>query len=334
MAEPAAAAPLRRARGRDPLGLRRVMADRLLPLLVGAMMLLAALGLAGAQGAAAIAARWQEGAAAAVTLQLPAGTPAARVEAALAALRAMPEVATARAMDPARLAALLHPWLGEAAPAVPLPVVIELRLSELPDAPGPLAARLAAAVPGAAVEAHGVWVARLVALARSLQAVAFATLLLVAGLAAAVVTVAVRAGIAARRDAIAVLHDLGATDGDIAGRFAGRTAWLTGLGGLAGTLVALPVLALLATLAAPLLGGQRRARRVAGRAGRAALAGAGRAAAACRGAGVAVRPGHGAALAASPAVSVTRGTCGAAGAAGGRCAVGGRLAIPVPARLG
>jgi cell division transport system permease protein len=139
---------------------------------------------------------------------------------------------------------------------MPLPLVVELRLHGLPAAPAVLAARLAEAVPGAAVEAHGVWVARLVTLARSLQAVAFATLLLVAGLAAAVVAVAVRSGIAARRDAIAVLHDLGATDADIASRFAARAAWLTGLGAVAGTALAVPVLALLAELAAPLLGGQ------------------------------------------------------------------------------
>ena len=83
-------------------------------------------------------------------------------------------------------------------------------------------------MPGAAVESHGVWVARLLALARSLEAVALAALLLVAGIAAAVVAVAVRAGIAARRAAIAILHALGASDGDIAGRFAQRVALLVG----------------------------------------------------------------------------------------------------------
>jgi cell division transport system permease protein len=86
--------------------------------------------------------------------------------------------------------------------------------------------------------------------------VAMAALLLVAGIAAAVVAVAVRAGIAARRQAIAILHELGATDSDIAGRFARRVALLAGAGALAGTAVAVPVLAALAGLAAPLLGGQ------------------------------------------------------------------------------
>jgi cell division transport system permease protein len=105
------------------------------------------------------------------------------------------------------------------------------------------------------VEAHGVWLARLAALARSLQGVALAALLLVAGIAAAVVAVAVRAGIAARRQAIAILHELGATDSDIAGRFARRVALLAGAGALVGTAAAVPVLAALAGLAAPLVGG-------------------------------------------------------------------------------
>lgn len=255
MAEAAAPLRARRRRGRDPLGLRRALSDRLLPALVAAMVLLGALALAGAEGASAIAARWQAGAAAAMTVQLPAGTPPARTAAALAALAALPEVAEARAMDQARLRALLRPWLGEV-PTLPLPVVIEVSLARLPASPEALAARMAAAVPEGQVEAHGVWVARLVALARSLQAVALAALLLVAGLAAAVVAVAVRAGIAARREAIGILHDLGATDAEIAGRFAARAALLVGMGALAGTAASVPVLAAFAELAAPLLGGR------------------------------------------------------------------------------
>ncbi len=246
---------LRRSRGRDPLGLRRARSVRLLPALVAAMALLAALALAGSRGAAELTARWEGGAAAAMTVQLPANAGAARLERALAALEAMPEVARAQPMDQARMAALLRPWLGEA-PAMALPVVIELQLAGLPAAPEALARRIAAAVPGASVESHGVWVARLVALARSLQAVALAALALVAGIAAAVVAVAVRAGIAARREAIAILHDLGATDADIAGRFAQRAAWLVAAGAAGGTLLAVPVLAGFADLAAPLLGGQ------------------------------------------------------------------------------
>jgi len=246
---------LRRSRGRDPLGLRRALADRLLPCLVAAMALLGAVALGGAEGAAELARRWQGGAGSAVLVQLPPETPAARRDAALAALRAMPEVADASAIDRERMAALLRPWLGDSPPAgLPLPVVIEVRLASLPASPSGFAARAAAAVPGGSVEAHGVWLARLATLARSLQGMAVAALLLVAAIAAAVVAVAVRAGIAARRQAIAVLHELGATDSDIAGRFARRAALLAGAGALAGTAAAIPALAALAGLAAPLLG--------------------------------------------------------------------------------
>lgn len=243
----------RRSRySRDPLGLRRALAGPLLPGLVAAMALLAALAVAGAQGAAALADRWQRGAAAAVTVQLP-GADAAQAERALAALRAMPEVAEARAMDQARLEELLRPWLGGGA-ALPLPSVIEIRLRDARADPVLVGDRLAETVPGALVEAHGLWVGRLAALARSLQALSWVVLALVAGVAAAVVAVATRAGLAARRDAVEVLHGLGARDADIAGRFARRLGLMAALGALVGTAAAVPALALLADLAAPWIG--------------------------------------------------------------------------------
>ncbi len=245
----------RRSRySRDPLGLRRALSGPLLPGLVAAMALLASLALAGAGGAAALAERWQRGAAAAVTVQVPEAD-AARMDRALAALRAMPEVAEARAMAPERLAALLRPWLG-GDPAIAVPGVIELRLASPRADPVLIGDRLAAVVPGALVEAHGLWVARLAALARSLQGLALAVVLLVALVAAAVVAVATRAGLAARRDAIEVLHGLGARDGDIAGRFARRVGLLAAAGAAIGTAFAVPALALLSDLAAPWLGAE------------------------------------------------------------------------------
>jgi cell division transport system permease protein len=239
----------RRRYSRDPLGLRRALSGWLLPGLVAAMALLAALAVAGAQGAAALAERWQRGAAAAVTVQVPGNEPA-RIERALAALRAMPEVAEAQAMDAARLQDLLRPWLG-GGNALPLPGVIELRLRDSRTDPVLVGDRLAAAVPGAVVEAHGLWVQRLAALARSLQALSLVVLALVAAVAAAVVAVATRAGLAARRDAVEVLHGLGARDADIAGRFARRLGLLAAGGALVGTAAAVPALSVLAELAAP-----------------------------------------------------------------------------------
>lgn len=242
-----------RRRTRDPLGLRRALSGRLLPGLVAAMSLLAALALAGAHGASILAHRWQSGAAAAVTVQVPHPTPARMTEA-LELLRAAPEVESATAVDPARVAALLRPWLGEA-PTLALPGVIELHLHAGGAEPTTLATRLRSAVEGAELEAHGVWVARLAALARSVQGLALTALLLVAGVATAVVSVATRAGLSARREAISILHDLGATRGAIAGRFAMRVGALVALGAAGGAALSVPALLALARLAAPFTGG-------------------------------------------------------------------------------
>lgn len=245
--------PRRSRYARDPLGLKRALSDRLLPGLVAAMALLAALALAGSRGAAALKDRWQHGAAAAVTVQLP-PEQSGHMDQALALLRAMPEVASAEAVNPERMRELLRPWLGEV-PALPLPAVLELRLVNLAIDPAPIARRLSEAVPGAELESHGIWVARLAALARSVQGVALSVLALVIGVAVAVVAVATRAGLASRRQAIEILHDLGATQGDIAGRFARRIGLLAAGGALAGAALAVPTLAALASLAAPLSGG-------------------------------------------------------------------------------
>ncbi len=252
--------------GFDELGLKRALADRMLPSLVAAMAFLAALALAGWVGAAALARHWEQGAGASLTVQVPQpADPAAagggsRQDAVLALLRAAPGVAQARALSAAELDALLRPWLG-AGPgrhALALPGVIAVRLAEPPPDPPALAAlhaHLAKAAPGTLMEQQGVWIDRLLALVRSLQASAGAALLVVVAVAAAVIAVATRAGLAARREAIEIVHGLGATDGYIAGRFAARATLLAAAGGVAGGLAALPVLLALAHLAAPLARG-------------------------------------------------------------------------------
>ena len=264
-------APLRPP-GADDLGLRRALSDRLLPMLVGAMAFLAALALAGVVAAAALAQHWQQGAGATLTVQVPdpgtghsgtgpsgtgpsgTGPPGAgRLDRVLAALRATPGVADAHPLDDAELDTLLRPWLGprEARIALPLPAVIAVRLDNpLLDVPS-LAARLQAIAPGTLAEPHDVWMRRLGILARSLQACAALAMAVVAFVAVAVVTVATRAGLAARRDAIEIVHGLGATDGFIAGRFARRATWLATMGALGGAVLALPVLMGLTGLAAP-----------------------------------------------------------------------------------
>lgn len=249
--------------GFDELGLRRAIADRMLPFLVAAMALLAALALAGWVGAASLARHWQQGAGSALTVQVPQpGQPAAqgsgtRLDRVLALLVGTPGVASAHALTDEELGELLRPWLGSGAErlALPLPAVIAVRLSD-PSLPlDSLSRRLEQAAPGTLVESHGVWIRRLSVLARSLQACAGLALVLVAAVAAAVIAVATRAGLSARREAIDIVHGLGATDGYIAGRFAGRATLLAATGGVIGAVIALPMLLMLGQLAAPFGGG-------------------------------------------------------------------------------
>ncbi len=251
--------PLRPARF-DDLGLRRALSDRLLPALVAAMTFLAALTLAGVVAAASVAEHWQAGAAAVLTVQVPQpglATPdGTRLDRVAALLRGSPGIAAVRVLSNAELAELLRPWLGTAAQvsALPLPAVLEVRLAAGEAEPdGNLQARLTEVAPGTFLESHGVWLQRLTILARSLQAIAAAALLLVAGVGAAVVAVATRAGLAARRDAIEIVHGLGATDAFISGRFANRATLLAAAGACLGAAAAFPVLLGLASLAAPFL---------------------------------------------------------------------------------
>ncbi len=92
------------------------------------------------------------------------------------------------------------------------------------------------------------------ALTGSIQASAVTVLLIVAAVAAAVIAVATRAGLAQRREAIEIIHGLGALDSDIAGSFALRATQLAAAGAAIGAVIALPVLFWLAQLAAPFAG--------------------------------------------------------------------------------
>jgi cell division transport system permease protein len=251
-----------RPSGFDELGLRRALSDRMLPFLVAAMAFLAALAMAGWFGTAALARHWQQGAGTSLTVQVPqASDPAAhggqtRLAAVLALLTGTPGVASAHALSDQELADLLKPWLGQGAErlAIPIPAVIAVRLTDTESDLAPLSQRLDDAAPGTLVEDHDRWIGRLAVLARSLQACAGLALLLVAGVAASVIAVATRAGLSTRREAIEIVHGLGATDAYIAGRFAARATLLAAAGAAGGALVALPVLLTLARMAAPFVG--------------------------------------------------------------------------------
>ncbi|HEY1858391.1 cell division protein FtsX [Acidocella sp.] len=246
---------------KDHLGLSTGLTDWLLPVLVAAMSFLAALALAGTLASAVLAAQWRSDTASALTVQVtePQAPDAAgaqsRATAVLAALSSAPGIAGAAIMSADQLNQLLAPWLGAdvAQLALPVPAVITATWqgAENTDA---LAASLQKIAPGTLVSTGSAWAARVVSLTSSLQDSAAAVLVIVALVAAAVVAVATRAGLAQRREAIEIVHGLGALDADIAASFAARATLLTVVGALIGGVLALPVLVWLASLAAPFSG--------------------------------------------------------------------------------
>ena len=249
--------------GFDDLGPRRALSDRALPLLLAVRAFLAALALAGWFASAALGRHWQEGAGAALTVQVPrAGDPASqgdgtRLAAVLALLAATPDVASAHALSDRELAGLLELWLGNGTErlATALPAVIAVRLATAKvtatDSQEALLRKLSATAPGTLLQDHGLWARRLSVLARGLQTCAGGAVLLIGVVAAMMMALVIRAGLSARSQAIEILHGLGAADGYIAGRFSGRATRLAAAGAGLGTLAALPVLLALAQLTAP-----------------------------------------------------------------------------------
>jgi cell division transport system permease protein len=173
-------------------------------------------------------------------------------------------VSAVHVLSAAELDALLKPWLGAdvSALALPVPAVVTASWAG-PGAPDALSAALAAAAPGTQVSTGARWAAQVAALTASIQASAVAVLLIVALVAAAVVAVATRAGLGQGRDAIEIIHGLGALDADIADRLAQRATIFAAAGAAVGALLSLPVLLWLNMLAAP-FGGIVTASRVPG----------------------------------------------------------------------
>jgi cell division transport system permease protein len=196
-----------------------------LDLVIGVMTFLAALALGGVLIANRSAETWQAGLAGRLTVQiLPQGDAPAQTEvnAAVEVLRGTPGVVYAAPLSDAANLALVEPWLGRDAviASLPFPRLIDVQLA--PGATPDVAAldkRLKAAAPHAVLDDHGRWVERLKRTANSVVLSALAILLLIAVGTAATVAFATRAGLAAHREIVQLLHLMGAQDGFIARAF-------------------------------------------------------------------------------------------------------------------
>lgn len=200
-----------------------------LDLVIGVMAFLAALALGGVMIAQRSAESWQAGLLGRVTVQIlpeagasPDAGDRREAEAALTVLRGTQGIASARILSDSENLALVEPWLGQGAAIadLPFPVLIDVRLAPgaVPDMDA-LAGALKKTAPHAVIDDHSRWATRLARTAGTVVWSALAILMLIAVATAATVAFATRAGLAANREIVQLLHLMGAQDATIARAF-------------------------------------------------------------------------------------------------------------------
>lgn len=244
---------------RSDLPLDRDEHSRFLPWLIAFMVFLSILAVAGMLALNAMASRWDAGVRGTFTVQVvptdDAAADEARLTDVLTVLATAPEVARYDALDESRLMRLLEPWVGADVERgdLPLPRLIDVELKQATDLTATdLGDRLSERVRGVAIDDHRVWLDRLVRMIETFEALALVVLVFIVMATIGTVVFTTRAGLAIHREAIEVLHLIGAHDGYIARQFAQRALGLGIQGGLLGLGLALPTLWMLAHLAASL----------------------------------------------------------------------------------
>jgi cell division transport system permease protein len=226
----------------------------ILPWVIAVMVYLSALAIAGGFGLRSAASGWTSDLTRRATIQISAAEPAIQdrqAAAILEKLKAEPSVESARQLTRAELGALLDPWLGEGSvnAELPVPAIIDVAFKD--DSPDMLAltAKIKATSPDAIVDTHQQWLGQLSLLTQSINWTANLIVLLVALATVALVAFGTRAGLAAHKPTIEILHLMGAEDDMIANEFQKRFLIQGFLGGVGGLILALITIFLLGWLA-------------------------------------------------------------------------------------
>ena len=246
---------------RTDLPLDRDDLSRLLRWLNAFMVFQAVLAMTAVLVLNATAGRWDHGVRGTLTVQI------ARVDAdddntkrlqqTLNVLAVTPEIDRYEVIDDAQLLRLLEPWLGHYVEVgdLPLPQLIDVALKAKTDLDlRALSNRIAAQVPGTSIDDHEIWLERLVRLIEMIEGVAAAVLIFVGLATVGTVVFTTRTGLAIHKEAIEVLHLIGAQDSYIARQFAGRAMALGLRGGIMGLALAIPTVLGVGYLAQPIEG--------------------------------------------------------------------------------
>ncbi|MAH84784.1 MAG: hypothetical protein CBB68_10690 [Rhodospirillaceae bacterium TMED8] len=241
---------------RSDLPLDRDQLNRFLPWLIAFMVFLSVLAVAGMLVLHATASKWDRGVRGTMTVQIVPSNDNYRDEArlndVLTILATSPEILRYDVLDNNELVRLLEPWIGAVAGSgeLPLPKLIdvELRSTAMLSADA-LGERLTERVGGVSIDDHRVWLDRLVRLIETFEALAFLVLLFIILATVGTIIFTTRTGLAVHREAIEVLHLIGAHDLYIARQFARRALGLGLAGGIVGLFLAVPTIWALAHLA-------------------------------------------------------------------------------------
>jgi cell division transport system permease protein len=221
------------------------IAGRALVIVIAIMTFLASLTAGAALLVIDASEGWRDSVSREITVQVrPAAGRELEADAQTAAqiVRAVPEVADVAVYSKRESEQLLEPWLGTGLDLgeLPVPRLIVVKLKD--GAPPPDLAMLRKAlvdkVPGASLDDHRAWLARLGTMADTLIVVAAVVFLLVIVAMAFAVAFATRGAMAGNREIIDVLHFVGAEDRYIAAEFRRHFLRLGLEGGALGALLA------------------------------------------------------------------------------------------------
>jgi cell division transport system permease protein len=249
---------------RSDLPLGKDGSSRFLPWIVGAMVYLAALALAGVLAAGELVSGWRAELTGALTIELPQPVEAtdadrqARLQRVLDVLTATPGIAHAEVLGPDAMAELIGPWLGPDAAAADLPlpdlVAVELAGDATVDSAA-LAQRLTEVAPEARLDDHRDWMERAERLSWLVRLLAILVLGFVSAAAALAVLFVTRTGLDIHREVIELVHLLGAPDRYIARQFQHHALAQGFVGGLLGLAAGAATITAIGWLAAVLGGG-------------------------------------------------------------------------------
>ncbi|CAA9358394.1 MAG: Assymetric_cell_division_FstX [uncultured Microvirga sp.] len=230
------------------------VAGRALVGVIAILTFLAALCAGAAELVATHSAQWQRSVAREATIQVK---PVAQrslesdVARAVELARASTGVASVRALSKVESERLLEPWLGAGLDLgdLPVPRLILVGLSDRsrPDL-SELRRRLGTEVPTATLDDHQLWLSRLSTMAATLVGAGVGLVALVLAAAGLATAFATRGAMAGNRDAVDVLHFVGAHDRFIAAEFQRRFFRLGLKGGILGGGAALGLIALFGVL--------------------------------------------------------------------------------------